>query len=165
MGAEIEFGRKCVREALPGTTLGSDDDRSASALSCRVRAEDPLARELDDPQRQSRSGQQRRDEGRRASGVLGLPFHHHDGLVSGRFEARGQGRGEAPCEPDLPRHPISARPPDAGEAREFPRLQGRAILSLAHQGRRRCGFLHRFGRPRRGADAVCQPGAGLCEGA
>ena len=42
------------------------------------------------------------------------------------LEARGPGRGEAACEPDLPRHPVSARPPDAGEAREFPRLQGRA---------------------------------------
>ena len=40
------------------------------------------------------------------------------------------------------------------EAREFPRLQGRAELSLAHQGHRRRRFLDRLGRPRRGADAV-----------
>ena len=78
--------------------------------------------------------------------------------------AGGPGGGEAACEPDLPRHPVSARPPDAREAGEFPRLQGRAILSLAHQGRRRRRFLHRLGRPRRRADAVCQPGAGLREG-
>ena len=44
----------------------------------------------------------------------------------------------------------------------FPRLQGRAELSVAHQGRRRCRFLHRLGRPRRGADAVLLAGAGLC---
>ena len=43
----------------------------------------------------------------------------------------------------------------------FPRLQGRAELSLAHQGRRRRRFLHRLGRPRRRADAVLLAGAGL----
>ena len=44
---------------------------------------------------------------------------------------------------------------------EFPRLQGRAELSLAHQGHRRRRFLHRLGRPRRGADVVLLAGAGL----
>ena len=43
----------------------------------------------------------------------------------------------------------------------FPRLQGRAKLSFAHQGHRRRRFLHRLGRPRRGADAVLVAGAGL----
>ena len=45
---------------------------------------------------------------------------------------------------------------------DVPRLQGRAELSLAHQGRRRRRLLHRLGRPGRGADAVLLAGAGLC---
>ena len=54
----------------------------------------------------------------------------------------------------------AARP---GEARELPRLQGRAELSLAHQGHRRRRLLDRLGRPRRRADAVRLARAGLCE--
>ena len=38
--------------------------------------------------------------------------------------------------PELPRHPIPARQADARQARELPRLQGRAVLSVAHQGHR-----------------------------
>ena len=63
---------------------------------------------------------------------------------------------------DLSRHPVSAGTADAREAGEFPRLQGRAILSVAHQGRRRRRFLDRLGRAGRGADAVFIAGAGLC---
>ena len=48
------------------------------------------------------------------------------------------------------------------EAEALPRLQGRAVLSVAHQGRRRRRLLDRLGRPRRRADAVRLPGAGLC---
>ena len=48
-----------------------------------------------------------------------------------------------------------------GEARGLPRLQGRAELSLAHQGCRRRRLLDRLGRPRRRADAVLIAGAGL----
>ena len=51
------------------------------------------------------------------------------------------------------------------QAGKFPRLQGRAVLSVAHQGRRRRRFLHRLGRPRRRADAVLLAGAGLRQGA
>ena len=47
------------------------------------------------------------------------------------------------------------------QAGSLPRLQGRAELSVAHQGRRRRRFLHRLGRPRRGADAVLVADAGL----
>ena len=49
--------------------------------------------------------------------------------------------------------------------RGVPRLQGRAELSVAHQGRRRRRLLHRLGRPRRRADAVLLAGAGLRAGA
>ena len=62
----------------------------------------------------------------------------------------------------LSRHPISSGTPEPRKADQFPRLQGRAILSLAHQGWRDGGFLHRLGRAGRRPDPVCQPGAGLC---
>ena len=74
----------------------------------------------------------------------------------------GPGRGEAARQPDLPRDPVSVRPADAREAGELPRLQGRAVLSVAHQGHRRRRFLDRLGRPRRRADAVRLARAGLC---
>ena len=45
---------------------------------------------------------------------------------------------------------------------EVSRLQGRAILSVAHQGYRRRRFFHRLGRLGRGADVVLVAGAGLC---
>ena len=73
----------------------------------------------------------------------------------------GPRRGQAACQPELPRDPVSARQADAREARSLSRLQGRAELSVAHQGHRRRGFLHRLGRPRRRADAVLLADAGL----
>ena len=75
--------------------------------------------------------------------------------------AAGPRRGQAARLAELPCHPVSARQADPREARRLPRLQGRAVLSVAHQGRRRRRFLHRLGRPRRGADAVLVAGAGL----
>ena len=120
-----------------------------------------LARELDDPQRQSSARQWRRPEGRRPPGLVRLARHHHDRALFRRAAAAGPRRGEAACQPDLPRHPVSARQADAREAGGLPRLQGRAELSLAHQGRRRRRFLDRLGRPRRRADAVLLAGAGL----
>ena len=45
-------------------------------------------------------------------------------------------------EPGLPRHPVPARQPDKREARALPRLEGRAVLSVADEGRRRRRFLH-----------------------
>ena len=62
----------------------------------------------------------------------------------------------------VPRHPIPVRPSDAGQARAVPRPGRRAVLSVAHQGRRRRRFLDRLGRPRRGHDALLLAGAGLC---
>ena len=47
------------------------------------------------------------------------------------------------------------------KTRRFSRLQGRAILSVAHQGHRRRRFLHRLGGLGRGADAVLVAGSGL----
>jgi pyruvate dehydrogenase E1 component len=74
--------------------------------------------------------------------------------------------------PKFSRDPVSARQADPRQAGKLPRLQGRAELSVAHEGRRRRRFLHRLGRPRRGADAVlvagrrttCAPTAGVSTG-
>ena len=116
---------------------------------------------LDDPSRQPHQAQQRRPQGRRPSGVVRLARHHHVGAVFLRAAPRGPRRGEAACEPGVPRDPVSVRPAEPRQAGEFSRLQGRAVLSLAHQGHRRRRFLHRLGGPRRGADVVLVAGAGL----
>ncbi len=50
------------------------------------------------------------------------------------------------------------------QAREFPRLQGRAILSVTDEGCRRRRFLDGLGRLGRRADALREPRAGLREG-
>ena len=92
----------------------------------RTRTQGALARELDDPQRQSPARERRRPEGRRPSGLVRLARHHHDRALFRCAAAAGPRRGEAACQPDLPRHPVSARQPDPREARELPRLQGRA---------------------------------------
>ncbi len=63
--------------------------------------------------------------------------------------------------PDLPRHPVPGGQSDQGEAGAVPIVQGRAELSLADQGRRRCRLLHRLGRPRRRPDALFIARAGL----
>ncbi len=120
-----------------------------------------MARELDDPSRQSSAREFRRAESRRAPGFLGLARRHHDGAVFPRAQAGGSRRGKTAREPGVPRDPISARRPDPREARSIPRLRRRPELSLAHQGHRRRRFLDRLGGPRRGANAVRLAGAGL----
>ena len=120
-----------------------------------------MAGELDHPQRQPSARERRRPEGRRPPGLVGLARHHHDRALFRRAAAGRPRRGQAARLADLPRHPISARQADARTAGGFPRLQGRAELSFAHQGRRRRRFLHRLGRPRRGADFVLLADAGL----
>ncbi len=120
---------------------------------------------LDHPPRQPHPAQCRRLEGRRPSGVFRLARHHHVGALFLGAAAAGPRRGQAACEPGVSRDPVSVRAPDPREAGEFPRLQGRAILSVAHQGHRRRRFLDRLGRARRGADAVRLAGAGLRQGA
>ncbi len=127
----------------------------------RAGEEGAVARELDDPQRQSRQARHGRPQGRRPSGFLGLPRRHHVRALFPRAAPRRPGGGEAPRQPHLPRHPVSVRPPEPGAAGEFPRLQGRAILPLPHQGCRRRGLLHRLGGLGRRADAVRQSRAGL----
>ena len=120
-----------------------------------------MAGELDDPSRQLRPRKCRRAEGRGPSGVFRFAGDDHDGAVLPYLAPAGSRRGQAARLADLPRDPVSAGPADAGESRSVPRLQGRAELSVAHQGRRWRGLLHRLGRPRRGADAVLVAGPGL----
>ena len=103
----------------------------------------------------------RRAESRRPSGVLRLARHHHDRALFPHAAAGRPRRGQAACGAEFSRHPISARPADARKARTFPRLQRRAILSVAHQGYRRRRFLHRLGRLGRGADVVLLARPGL----
>ena len=52
----------------------------------------------------------RRAEGRRPPGLVRLARHHHDGALLRRAAAAGPGRGQAACQPGLPRHPVPARP-------------------------------------------------------
>ena len=52
-------------------------------------------------------------------------------------------------------------PPEPRQARALPRVRRRAVLSVAHQGRRHRRFLDRLGRARRRDDAVRLAGAGL----
>ena len=133
--------------------------------SLRTRKEGAVAVVVDDPQRQPHPGERRRPQGRRSPGLLGFARDGDDGALLRGAPARGPRRGQAACEPGLPRDPVPPRQPEPGEARELPRLQGRAELSLAHQGRRRRRLLDRLGRPRRGADAVRLARPGLCAGA
>ncbi len=145
---------------------GHDQGKRTNSASrtrnpARAGAEGAVAGELDHSSRQSRARECRRAQGRRTSGFIGLARHHHDGALFSRAAPAGPRGGEAACEPELSRHPVSARKTEPAEARELSRLQGRAELSLAHQGCRRRRFLDRLGRPRRRADTVLQPGAGL----
>ncbi len=117
---------------------------------------------VDDPQRQPSPREPGRPQGRRTPGVIGFACYGDDRALLRHAPPRGPGGGEAACEPGVPRHPVPPRQPDPREAREFPWLQGRAELPLAHQGRRRRRLLDRLGRARRGADAVRLAGAGLC---
>ena len=87
------------------------------AHSGRTREEGALALELDHPSRQSSAREHRRAEGRRASGLVRLARRHHDGALFPRAAPAGPRRGEAACEPELPRDPVSARQADAREAR------------------------------------------------
>ena len=131
----------------------------------RAGAQGAVAVVVDHPSRQPHPAQYRRAQGRRPSGVLRLARDHHVGAVFLRAAAGGSRRGEAACEPGVSRHPVSVRAADPREAGRFSRLQGRAILSVAHQGHRRRRFLDRLGGPRRRADVVRFAGAGLRQGA
>src|ERR1700686_4340112 len=103
-------------------------------IAVRAGTQSVVAVVVDDPSRQPRQAQYRRLEGRRPSGLLGLARQYHVGAVFLGAATAGPRRGEAACEPGVPRHPVSVRAPDPRQAGEFSRLQGRAILSVAHQG-------------------------------
>src|SRR5580698_9016059 len=103
---------------------------------------------MDHPPRQSHQAQCRRVEGRRTPGVFRFARHHHVGALFLGAATAGPRRGEAACEPGVSCDPVFVRASDSREAGELPRLQGRAILSVADQGRRRRRFLDRLGGAR-----------------
>ena len=70
-------------------------------------------------------------------------------------------RGQAACEPDLPRRHAPARPRADRAAAALPGAGRGAVLSLAHQGQVRRRLLDRLGRPGRGDDAVRLADPGL----
>ena len=156
--ADAPSGLRCRRHDRKRL---SEAEHRRARHPARARAQGAVARELDHPPRQSPARERRRREGRRPPGLVVLARHHHDRALFPGAASAGPGGGQAACEPDLSRHPVSARPPEPAEARGLSRLQGRAELSLAHQGRGRRRFLHRLGGARRGADAVLLAGAGL----
>src|ERR1700722_9663927 len=155
----------CHGPAAETAVLVRAGERAALRHAARAGAQGALALDLDDPSRQPHPREPRRAEGGRAPGELRLGGHAADRALLPCAQARRPRRGQAARGAGLPRHPVSARAAKPRGAREFPRLRRRAILSLAHQGQDRGGFLHRLGRPRRRHDSVRGPGAGLCAAA
>ena len=143
------------RHAVADRRSGPPDD------AARAGASDPLALDVDDPPRQPRPAERRRPEGRRPPGELGVGGDSDDRALPGRAPPVGPHRGEAAREPGVPRHPVPARAADPREARALPRVRRGAVLSLAHQGHRRRGHLHRLGRARGRDDHIRGPGPGL----
>ena len=135
--------------------------RGDAGHAARAGAQGAVALHLHDPSCQPRGGPRRRAEGRRAPGVLRLARDADDGPLLPCAAAGGSHRGQAACEPGVPRHPVPARQPEARQAAELPCLRRRAVLSLAHQGQGRRGFLHGLGGPRRRDDGICQLHPGL----
>jgi hypothetical protein len=76
-------------------------------------------------------------------------FDHDRALFLGA-QARRPGGGEAARLACLPRDAVPDGQPDAGEDGRTSAAWRRAVLSQPHQGRGRCGLLHRLGRPWRG---------------
>src|SRR6516164_5047610 len=159
--ASFRFAAKRCKYCADGRRRRDQAERERAGNPGRAREEGAVARELDHPPRQSPARERRWREGRRASGLVGLARHHHDRALFPRAApARSRGR-QAACEPDLPRHPISARPPEPAKTRGLSRLQGRTELSLAQQGYRRRRLFHRLGGLGGGANAVLLARAGL----
>ena len=106
------------RMPVPMTTLAPVQRLQAPA---RARAQGPVAERLDHPSRQSPAAQPRRAEGRRPPGLVRLARHGDDGALFLGAAAGGSRGGEAARLAGVPRHPVPVRPPDAGQARAFPR--------------------------------------------
>ncbi len=120
---------------------------------------------MDHPSCQSRPRQCRRLEGRRTPGQLRVDDRHHGRALFSRARAQRPGCGQAACRTGAARHPLSARQPEPRAAPEFPWLRWNAKLSEPDQGQHPRRLLDRFGRPRRRDHGLCQPGAGLSDGA
>src|SRR5271154_4108828 len=108
----------------------------------RAREEGALAVELDHPSCEPHPRECGWTQGRRTSSVFRIARHYHDGALLPRPAAAGPCCGEAACEPDLSCDPVLAWQADARKTRILSWLQGRAELSVAHQGYRRCRLLY-----------------------
>ena len=120
-----------------------------------------MAVDLDDPQRQPPSPEPGRVEGRRPPGVERLAGDLDDRALFRRAAPTGPRRGQAARLAGLPRHPVPARASEPREAGAVSRVWRRAILPVAHQGRRNRRLLDRLGRARGRDDLVHVDGAGL----
>ena len=154
MNNAADLDRRCCGEAECCA-------RRQARLPQRARAQDAVAVDLDDPQRQPSAAEPRRAQSRRPSGVERIGRDLDDRALFRRAAAAGSGRGQAARLAGLSRDPIPARPSDARKARAVSRVRRRPILSVAHQGRRHRRLLDRVGRARRRHDVVQFDRAGL----
>ena len=96
------------------TSLGHDGRRRARAIGLapgnapRARAEGAVAGRLDDSPRQPHPAEDRRPQGRRPPGVVGVDGDADDGALLRRAPAVGPRRRQAAREPGLSRHPVPA---------------------------------------------------------
>src|SRR5438067_8555297 len=122
-------------------TSGSRQARPAE----RPRTQGAVALDLDDPQREPPAAEPGRAQGRRSSGIERVGGDADDGALSRCVAAAGPGGGQAACGTGVPRAALPAGTPDPRQARTLPRFGRRAILSVAHQGRRYRRSLDRIG--------------------
>ena len=116
---------------------------------------------LDDPQCQQYQAEPGRAEGGRASGVVRVVHFDHGGAVSGGGSAAGPDRGEAACGAGVSRDELPVRAADAGETGGVAAVWRDPAVSVAGEGWRGGGFLHRVGGAGRGDDQFFRIDGGL----
>src|SRR5580658_3719910 len=124
------------RHVRLGDKPHAEDSPGRAPHARRTRTEGVVAGELDHSPCESFARECGRTEGRWASSVIRLARDHYDRALFPDVAAARSRCGKAARLAELACHSVSARPADAGEACEFPRLQGRAKLSLQDQGHR-----------------------------
>ena len=125
----------------------------APAPPGRARAQSAVAGVLDDPQCQPPEAQPRRPQGRGPPSFLGVAGHAHDRALLRCAAAGRPGRGQAPCQPGVPRHSVPAGPAEPGPAGEVSR---RSAAPRATPRAPRTGTTSIF-RPARLASALRSP--------
>ncbi len=125
------------------------------------RAQAAVAVRVDDPPCQPHPPQPGRAEGGRPPGVLRvLGLDPHRAVFLDPAPGRPC-RGEAACRAGLPRHQLPVRAAGPGEAVDAAAVPRHPALSVAREGWRGGGFLHRLGGAGRGARLLRLAGAGL----